>query len=153
MELVKISELRAGKLDANPVIRPGDYILVTEAEPVYVTGSVVSPQGVFMREQLTLGRALAMVGGAKKEAKTSDIRIYRQKPDSPEQETIHVDYAAIKRNQKPDVLLQAYDIIEVPEAGMFSSSRIGTTLMGAVTGAFNSAMSSSGQILPTRVIY
>lgn len=153
LELVRISELRAGKLDANPVIRPGDYILVTEAEPVYITGSVVSPQGVFMREQLTLGRALAMVGGARKEAKTSDVRIYRQKPGSPEQETIHVDYSAIKKNQKPDVLLQAYDIIEVPEAGIFSSSRIGTTLMGAVTGAFNTAVSASGQILPSRVIY
>jgi len=153
LELVRISELRAGKLDANPIIRPGDYILVTEAEPVYITGSVVSPQGVYMREQLTLARALAMVGGATKEAKTSDVRIYRQKPGSPEQETIHVDYSAIKKNQKPDVLLEAYDIIEVPEAGMFSSSRIGTTLMGAVTGAFNSAVASSGQILPSRVIY
>ena len=64
LSLVMISDLRAGKLDANPVIRPGDFILVTEAEPVYITGSVVSPQGVFMREKLTLGRALAMVGGA-----------------------------------------------------------------------------------------
>ncbi|MGI8897968.1 MAG: polysaccharide biosynthesis/export family protein [Pyrinomonadaceae bacterium] len=151
LTLVKISELRAGKLDANPVIRPGDYILVTEAEPVYITGSVVAPQGVFMREQLTLGRALAMVGGAKKEAKTTDIRIYRQKPGSAEQETIHVDYAAIKKKQKPDFLLEAYDIIEVPEAGMFSSTRIGTTLMGAVSGVFNKAI--GGQVLPTRILY
>jgi polysaccharide export outer membrane protein len=153
LTLVKISELRSGKLSSNPVIRPGDYILVTEAEPVYITGSVISPQGIFMREQLTLGRALAMVGGARKEAKTTDIRIYRQKPGSPEQDTIHVDYAAIKKKLKPDVLLEAYDIIEVPEAGMFSSTRIGTTLMGAVSGVFNSAVSASGQILPTRVLY
>ncbi|CAN5876171.1 hypothetical protein BH18ACI4_BH18ACI4_04540 [soil metagenome] len=151
LTLVKISELRAGKPEANPVIRPGDYILVTEAEPVYITGSVVAPQGVFMSEQLTLGRALAMVGGATKEAKTTDIRIYRQKPGSPEQETIHVDYAAVKKKQKPDVLLEAYDIIEVPEAGIFSSSRIGTTLMGAVGGVFNKAM--GGQVLPTRILY
>lgn len=153
LQIVRIADLRAGKLEANPVIRPGDYILVTEAEPVYITGSVVSPQGVFMRDQLTLGRALAMVGGARKEAKTTDVRIYRQKVGSPEQETIHVDYSAIKKNQKPDVLLEAYDIVEVPEAGMFSSGRIGQTLLGAVTGAFNTAISSTGQILPTRVIY
>jgi polysaccharide export outer membrane protein len=153
LTLVMISDLRAGKLDANPVIRPGDYILVTEAEPVYVTGSVVAPQGVFMREKLTLGRALAMVGGARKEAKTTDIRIYRQKPGSADQDTIHVDYAAIKKSQKPDVLLEPYDIIEVPEAGMFSASRLPTTLMGAVSGAFNSAITASGQVLPTRVLY
>jgi polysaccharide export outer membrane protein len=47
LSLVKISELRSGKLEANPVIRPGDYILVTEAEPIYITGSVVAPQGVY----------------------------------------------------------------------------------------------------------
>lgn len=153
LQIVKISELRAGKLEANPMIRPGDYILVTEAEPVYVTGSVNSPQGVFMREQLTLGRALAMVGGVRKEAKISDVRIYRQKPGTPEQETIRVDYAAIKKNKIPDVLLQAYDIVEVPEAGMFSSSRIGSTLLGAVTGGLSSAVQSTGQIIPTRVLY
>lgn len=153
LSLVRISDLRAGKLEANPIIRPGDYILVTEAEPVYITGSVVAPQGVFIRDQLTLGRALAMVGGARKEAKMSDIRIYRQKPGSPEQDTIHVDYSAIKKKQKPDVVLEPYDIIEVPEAGMFSSTRIGTTLMGAVSGVFNGAVSASGQILPTRVLY
>lgn len=153
LQIVKISELRAGKPEANPMIRPGDYILVTEAEPVYITGSVNSPQGVFMREQLTLGRALAMVGGVRKEAKISDVRIYRQKPGTSDQETIRVDYAAIKKNKTPDILLQAYDIVEVPEAGMFSPSRIGSTLLGAVTGGLSSAMQSTGNIIPTRILY
>ena len=153
LQVVKISELRAGKSEANPMIRAGDYILVTEAEPVYVTGSVVAPQGVFMREQLTLGRALAMVGGLRKEAKVTDIRIYRQKPGSADQETIRVDYAAIKKNKTPDVLLQAYDIVEVPEAGIFSGPRIAQTLMGALSGSFGSLMNSTGNILPQRVLY
>ena len=153
LQIVSIAELRAGKAEANPVIRPGDYILVTEAEPVYITGSVQSPQGVYIRDQLTLSRALAMVGGVKKEAKTTDVRIYRQKPGSPEQETIRVDLQAIKKNQKPDVLLQPYDVIEVPEAGMLSSSRIGQTLLGAVTGSIGTMFGSFGNTLPTRVIY
>src|SRR5436190_18115187 len=54
LKIVKVSDLKAGKLEANPIIRPGDYILVTEAEPVYVTGSVNSPQGIYLRDQLTL---------------------------------------------------------------------------------------------------
>ncbi len=153
LQVVKISELRSGKPEANPIIRAGDYILVTEAEPVYVTGSVVAPQGVFMREQLTLGRALAMVGGLRKEAKMSDIRIYRQKPGSSDQQTIVVDYAAIKKNKASDVLLQAYDIVEVPEAGIFSGPRLAQTLMGALSGSFGSLMSSTGNILPQRVLY
>jgi polysaccharide export outer membrane protein len=153
LQIVKISELRAGMPDANPFIRPGDYVLVTEAEPVYITGAVMSPGGLYLRDQLMLSRALAMVGGARKEAKLQDVRVYRQVPGSPNQEVIHVDVAAIKKNQKPDFLLQAYDVIEVTEAGMFSSSRIGSTLVGALTGGLTGAISSTGTYLPSRIIY
>lgn len=153
LQIIKISELRAGKIEANPVIRPGDYVLVTEAEPIYITGSVNSPSGIYLREGLMLSRALAMVGGARKEAKLSEIKIYRQIAGSANQEVITVDLAAIKKNQKPDVLLQAYDVIEVPEAGMFSSSRIGSTLVGALTGGLSSMISNTGTYLPSRIIY
>ena len=68
LQIIKISELRAGMPEANPVIRPGDYVLVTEAEPVYITGAVLSPGGLYLRDQLMLSRALAMVGGPRKEA-------------------------------------------------------------------------------------
>jgi len=149
LEVVKISELKAGKPEANPFIRPGDYIVVTEAEPVYITGSVVSPQGVFMRDQLTLSLAIAMVGGVRKEAKTSDVRIYRQKPGSRDQETIRVDLAAIKKNQKPDVLLQPYDVIEVGESSPFSGKRLPSTLLSGVTGGMQSMFTT----LPMRVLY
>src|ERR1700752_1175620 len=115
LSIVKILDLRMGKKEANPVIRPGDYVLVTEAEPVYITGAVMSPGGIYLRDQLMLSRALAMVGGARKEAKLNDVRVYRQIPGSANQEVIHVDVGAIKKNQKPDFLLQAYDVIEVSE--------------------------------------
>ena len=152
-EIVQIADLRGGKVVANPVIRPGDYILVTEAEPIYITGSVVAPQGVYLRDRLTITRALAMVGGPRREAKLNDVRIYRQKLGAQDQEMIRVDYAAIKKNQKPDVFLQAFDIVEVPEAGMFSPSRIGQTLIGAASGSLGSMFSTMGQVLPTRVVY
>jgi polysaccharide export outer membrane protein len=153
LQIVKIGDLRSGKVEANPVIRPGDYVLVTEAEPVYITGAVLSPGGIFLREQLMLSRALAMVGGARKEAKLNDVKVYRQVPGSANQEVIHVDVAAIKKNQKPDFLLQPYDVIEVTEAGMFSSNRIGSTLMGALSGGLTGAVSSTGTYLPSRIIY
>jgi polysaccharide export outer membrane protein len=153
LQIVKISELRSGKAEANPVIRPGDYVLVTEAEPVYITGAVVQPSGIYLRDQLMLSRALAMVGGARKEARLSDVRVYRQIPNSANQEVIHVDVAAIKKNQKPDFVLQAYDVIEVSESGMFSKDRIGSTLIGALTGSMTSAITTTGAYLPNRIIY
>src|ERR1041384_3632082 len=153
LQIVKISELRSGKTEANPVIRPGDYVLVTEAEPVYITGAVVQPSGIYLRDQLMLSRALAMVGGARKEAKLNDVRVYRQIPNSANQEVIHVDVAAIKKNQKPDFVLQAYDVIEETQSGMFSKDRIGSTLIGALTGSMTNAITTTGAYLPNRVIY
>jgi polysaccharide export outer membrane protein len=149
LQIIKIADLRAGKIDANPVIRPGDYVLVTEAEPIYITGAVLAPGGIYLREQLMLSRALAMVGGARKEAKLTDVRVFRQVPGSANQEVIHVDVAAIKKNQKPDFLLQAYDVVEVGEAGLLSPQRLGSTVVSALTGA----ISSTGTYLPQRVIY
>jgi polysaccharide export outer membrane protein len=153
LQIVKISELRAGLPQANPVIRPGDILQVTEAEPVYVTGSVFSPQGIFLRDQLTLSRALAMVGGVRKEAKLSSVKIYRQKPGAQDQETIVVDYGAIKNNKKPDVFLQAFDVIEVPEANAFSLARLPGTLLGAASGSLGTMFSQGGTTLANKVIY
>ena len=113
----------------------------------------MSPGGLYLRDQLTLSRALAMVGGVRKEAKLNEVKIYRQRPGSTNQDTILVDVAAIKKNQKPDFVLEPYDMIEVTEAGMFSSARIGQTLVGALTGSITSAISSTGTYLPMRVIY
>jgi polysaccharide biosynthesis/export protein len=148
-QVIQIADLRSGKAEANPVVRPGDYVLVTEAEPVYITGSVNSPTGVYLRDRLTLGLALAMVGGPRKEAKLSDVRIYRQKPGTTEQDIIRVDYAAIKKNEQPDIFLKPYDVIEVPEASPFSGSRIGSTMLGVLTGS----LTTLGSGLPNRVIY
>ena len=153
LQIVKISELRSGKAEANPVIRPGDYVLVTEAEPVYIYGAVASPNGVYMRENLTLTRALAMVGGTRSEAKLSEVTIYRQVPGSTTPDIKKYDVSAIRKNKQEDPLLQAFDIIEVPEAGLLSKQRIGPTILNALSGGFSNVISSAGMSLPNRVIY
>lgn len=145
----KISELRTGKPEANPVIRPGDYVMVTEAEPVYITGAVNAPTGIFLRDRLTLGLALGMVGGPRKEAKLSEVSVWRLKGDSTDRELIKVDYSAIKKNQAPDFLLKAYDVVEIPEQGMFSASRLLPTLFSAVSGG----LTTFSTAIPYKVIY
>jgi polysaccharide biosynthesis/export protein len=147
--LYKLADLKNGLNEANPVIRPGDIVIVQESSPIYITGSVVSPQGVFLRDKLSLTRAIAMVGGLRKEAKDSAVRIYRQKQGSSEPEVITVDFGAIRKKKQPDIELQAYDVIEVAESSYFSSANIIKTLFGAAqTGA-----STFSTYLPMRVIY
>ncbi|MBV9209607.1 MAG: SLBB domain-containing protein, partial [Acidobacteria bacterium] len=69
IRVIKITDLMAGKEEANPLIHPGDIVTVMVAEPVYITGGVVSPQGINYREQLTLSRAIATVGGLRDNAR------------------------------------------------------------------------------------
>ena len=116
LQVVKISDLQKGNV--NPIIRSGDLVLVTEAEPVYITGSVVAPGSIMLRDQLTLSRALGMAGGTRKEAKLSEVRIYRQK-GAAQQDIIKVDFDAVKKNKQPDIFLQPYDVIEVSDTGLF----------------------------------
>jgi len=81
--LYSLSALRLGKEEANPVIYPGDVVVVQKASPVYITGEVATPQGIFLKEGgLSLSEAIAKIGGVRREAKTKDIKIYRFKSNS-----------------------------------------------------------------------
>jgi polysaccharide export outer membrane protein len=143
MESFKLRDL--GNESGDPFIRPGDVVIVTEGEPVYVTGAVLAPQPVFMKDQLTLGRAIAMAGGAQRLANTSEVHIYRKKDGMIGQEDLKFNYDAIKKGRDKDVLLQPYDIIDVRNSGPFSGKNIADLFL-------NMGKSSIG-FLPQRMIY
>lgn len=145
-----LSEVRLAKDDANPIIYPGDVIVVQKASPVYITGEVVAPQGIYLKEGgLTLTEAIAKIGGVKREAKTKDIKIYRLKPNSKEREIIAANYDLIKKGQQKDVMLQAYDIIEVDKA----KKSIAQTVLELVAGAARTGLSSATGGIGTRILY
>jgi polysaccharide biosynthesis/export protein len=144
----RVEDLKLGKKEANPYIRPGDVIYVAEALPIYVTGNVVQPANLYLKEGMTLARAISIVGGAKN-AKESQVRIYRQKPGGMKSETLTVDYKAIKQGKKEDVALQPYDIIEVPEEGKFSPGGIAKLVTGLITGSAGSFATQA----PLRILY
>ncbi|MDX6269951.1 MAG: polysaccharide biosynthesis/export protein [Acidobacteriota bacterium] len=144
----KVEDLKLGKSEANPYIHPGDVIYVAEAMPIYVTGSVVQPSNLYLKEGMTLMRAINIVGGPRN-AKESQVRIYRQKPGGVKSETLTIDYKAIKQGKKEDVALQPYDIIEVPEEGKFSPAGIAKLLTGFATGGASSFVTQA----PLRILY
>lgn len=148
-KIYNISELNAGKEEANPYIRPGDVVKALEAEPVYINGSVAQSQGIFLRDGLTLSAALAMVGGVRKEANKSSIIVYRINPKGVNRDTIIFDLQAIKKGQKEDPVLQPYDIVEVPEA----KPNFLKILANSVLGIGPSALTSLATSLPLRILY
>jgi protein involved in polysaccharide export with SLBB domain len=153
MKIYKFSDLLEGKPEANPVIRPGDIINVMDAKPVYITGYVASPQPVLLREGMTLSMAVQLVGGARAEAKTNDVRILRKKPGTIEPEILRYDLGAIKKKKAPDVVLQPYDIVEVPKTGDYSAKNLLKLLAGAATGSIGSFVTAPVQAFQYKIIY
>jgi len=148
--LYSLSNLRLGRDEANPIIYPGDVIIVQKAAPVYITGEVVSPQGIYIKEGGTsLTEAIAKVNGVQRTAKTKDIKIYRLKANSKEREIISANYDLIKKGTQKDVMLEPYDIVEVDK----SKKSIAQMVLETVTGVGRTALGGFGQALPTRVLY
>lgn len=147
-DLYSLAELRAGNEKANPKIRPGDIVIVPEASPIYINGAVMAPQGIVLRDQLSLRYAIAMVGGLRKDARASNIRIFRRKVGSLQPEVIKVDYNAIKSQKQPDIALQAYDVIDVP-----SSTFTPANVLQMLVGGGASSLANMGAALPLRVLY
>lgn len=145
-----LAEVRAGKEEANPVIYPGDVIVVEKASPVYVTGEVNSSQGIYLKEGgTTLTEAIAKVGGVREGAKTKDVKIYRLKPNSKDRDVIAANLDQIKTGQQKDPMLQPYDIVEVDKA----KDSLGLQILKIAAGAGKTAIGSVATQGGYRVLY
>ena len=142
----KINDLKMGKEEADPYIWPGDIVRVTEGEPVYVTGAVMSARELVIRDQLTLARAIAMAGGPQRLAKTSEVHIYRQKEGQAGQDDLKFNLDSIKKGKEPDPVLKPFDIVDVGQSGLFSGKGMSNMLKSIVQG-------SGGMILQRGIIY
>ena len=150
----RLADINAGKEDSNPVIYPGDVILVKRAEPVYITGEVVAPQGVFLKERgLSLSEGLALVGNLRQGARKSKINIFRLKPgaslESKDREVITANLDLIAAQKQKDIMLQPYDIVIVDKA----KKPIGLTIAEIALGAAKNAANSIPNTLSYKIIY
>jgi polysaccharide export outer membrane protein len=125
----KWDEVRAGREDANPLVRPGDVISLSEAPQVFVVGNVREPKSIPLRERITLTTAIAMAGGTLESTRSDQIRIERQKAGGVAKDLIVVNLTAIKKQQAEDVVLQAGDIVDVPAS---TGGKIWRGLLGAI---------------------
>lgn len=145
-KLYSLSNVQQGKEEANPLIYPGDVIVVQKASPVYINGEVRAPGGLRIKEGgLSLTQAVAMVGGPS-QAKLKMVNIYRLKDNSQDRELIAVNYEMIKMGKQKDVMLQPYDIIEVDKPAKKPWEVVKDLFIGGAKTLIQST-------LPTRVLY
>lgn len=143
--LYSLNSVKRGSEEANPIINPGDIIVVQEAAPVFIVGEVNAVGRVLVPEGgLPLTQAIAMVGGVKQGAKTKDIKIYRLKADLKDREIITANYDKIKKGEQKDLLLSPNDIVEVDR----SKKSITQTILEIAGGSARSL----SYTLPVRVL-
>jgi len=145
VEIYQLNDVKTGLAKHDPYIRPGDIVIVAEGPPIYVTGAVVAARELSMKDGMTLARAIAMSGGVTRQAKGTEVHIYRQKDGKIGSEDLKVNYDLIKKGQQPDVLLQAYDIIDVRQIGAFAPRNLADFFLNTVKG--------TAGFLPQRIVY
>lgn len=101
-------------------IYPGDRITVPRAGVVYVVGAVNKPGGFVMKPSthgMTVLQALALAEDAKTTAKRDQTVIIRNDPQAPEgRKRIPLNLKAILGGKSPDPVLQAEDILFIPDS-------------------------------------
>lgn len=120
---------------ANIPIFPGDTIIVSRIGVVYMAGDFKSP-GIIQLTQyapLTLMQATAMSGGLGYQGKYSDVRLIRTVGDH--RTVVKVDIQRILHGKDPDPILQANDIVFLPDNALktfIANGNLGT-LFGVIS--------------------
>lgn len=119
----------------NPVILPGDTVVVAKAGVIYIIGDVLRPGGILVdnNERLSIIEALSLAGGMNKTAALSQAKLVRKLPAG--REEVDLDLKHILYGKQADVLVSDGDILFVP------SSVSKTLLYRGVEAAFGLATS------------
>jgi polysaccharide biosynthesis/export protein len=98
----------------NPIILPGDTVVVGHAGIIYVLGAVTKPGGYLIdnNEHVFLMQALSLAGGWDKAAALSKARLIRKVPEGHKE--LILDLKRVLNGQQADVKVENGDILYVP---------------------------------------
>ena len=135
---VPLKELLEGDLGTNLLLQGGEMVNVPRAGIVYVVGAVRRPGGFVVRshQPLTVIKALALAADLKRTARRDRAVIIRQ-PEGGEKKEIPVNLKLVLARKSEDPLLQANDVLFVPDSagkralfrGIESAIGIGSSLI------------------------
>ena len=132
-----VSNSANAALDGSVSVFPGDTVLVSKADVVYILGDVNRPGGFAMvtnDQKLSAVQAISLAGGTPPNAVPSRARLIRKQADGSHVE-IPLQLSAMEKGKQPDIQLQADDIVYVP----FSYARNVAVGAGSLVGATSSA--------------
>ena len=125
-------------LSEDPMVYPGDTVIVPKAAVVYVLGDVSKPGGYPIstnNSTMTVLQAIALAGYANHTAAVGKSKLVRETPAGVVE--IDLEVNAMQKGKKPDVALLADDVVYVP----FSFMRnIGINGQGILASAASAAI-------------
>ncbi len=132
-----VSNSADAALDASVPVLPGDTVIVSKADVVYILGDVNRPGGIAMvtnDSRLSAVQAITLAGGTPPNAVPSHTRLLRKQPDGSRVE-MTLQLSAMEKGKQPDMQLQADDILYIP----FSYARNMAVGAGSLLSATSSA--------------
>jgi polysaccharide biosynthesis/export protein len=98
----------------NPVILPGDTVVVARAGIIYILGAVNKPGGYLIdnSEHVSLMQALTLAGGWDKAAALSKARLIRKVPEGHKE--LMLDLKRVLDGKQADVAVENGDILYLP---------------------------------------
>jgi polysaccharide export outer membrane protein len=133
----ELSNSANAALDGSVDVFPGDTVIVSKADVVYILGDVNRPGGIAMvtnDSTLSAVQAISLAGGTPPNAVPSHTRLIRKQADGSRVE-IPLQLSAMEKGKQPDIQLQADDVLYVP----FSYTRNIAVGAGSLVGATSSA--------------
>lgn len=120
--VVDLNALATGKEPAaNELVQAGDVITVSTAPIVFVVGAVMRPGAFTVSDSqgggMTVLQAVALAEGATPVASLGKAVVVRQSSNDSERQEIAVKLDDVMEGKATDVVLQANDILFIPESG------------------------------------
>jgi polysaccharide export outer membrane protein len=109
--------LLKGAVELNYPIKNGDVVFVPFARTAHVLGAVNKPGSVFIKNDMTVTKAVAEAGGLHIVVSSNNVTLLRLNANG-ERETIPVNLSQVTSGQSQDPLLQENDIVFVQESGL-----------------------------------
>jgi polysaccharide biosynthesis/export protein len=132
-----VSNRASDFLDQTVLVNPGDKILVPKAGIIYVLGDVAKPGGYPMTHNdgtLSVLQVVAAAGGTATSAAPGSSKLIRRTAVGGYQSD-PLPLSAMQKGKKPDMQLQAGDIVYVPFSYLRNAALGITGIAAAATGA------------------
>lgn len=130
------SNIAGTALQDDPMVYPGDTVIVPKAAVVYVLGDVLKPGGYPINtnnSKITVLQAIALAGYANHTAAVGKSKLVRKTPTGVEQ--IDLPVGAMQKGKTQDVALMPDDVVYVPFSFMRNVVVNGSSILASATSA------------------